>query len=399
MTHDPEGAAPRGQPHAVAGGLLWRLGGDGARLALSFRGGRWGLPRGLVRASEGRRAAALRVVREQTGHIARAERFAGATLSVVRGHPLSTWYWVMRAVQRDDEFLDGEHLAWTTYDEALLKLDHPEERELLAATRPPAGRRGWRAWLARVDGSGARAAELRARLQSAQAALEPRGRGAPWRAAAEAELARAAESLGAGDLARARGSLEVARQLEALGMSPSERKLHARLLRAEARGLPDGWRRAGLDAALDGDEVPDAEALAAALRARDEARSAARRARAELNRRRLFLGLVLALGVLAVTTWSGARWVDAGPEQRAPLLAGVLLFGLIGATTGALGRALRATTCEPGPAWLRPLLGAALALGAHALLTAEVVAFGTLSPQLLLAAAWLAGFAERWLPR
>jgi 8-oxo-dGTP diphosphatase len=122
----------------AAGGVVWRDGPGGRRLALIHRPfhGDWSLPKGKLDAGEAWHHAALREVAEETGCEARLGRFAGAKLFVDRSTPKLILYWHMQAVREgvpDDED-EVDEVAWLPPREALARLDHGSDRRLLLRT-------------------------------------------------------------------------------------------------------------------------------------------------------------------------------------------------------------------------------------------------------------------------
>ena len=118
----------------VAGGILWRRGREGPRLALVHRPrhGDWGLPKGRLDAGEVWHEAALREVAEETGCAARISRFAGAKLLLARAVPKLILYWHMALLDEGDP--DGDEVdevAWLSPRPALSRLDHGSDRRLL----------------------------------------------------------------------------------------------------------------------------------------------------------------------------------------------------------------------------------------------------------------------------
>jgi 8-oxo-dGTP diphosphatase len=119
----------------AAGGLVWREGRDGRRLAVVHRPHRkdWSLPKGKLEEGERWEDAAIREVREETGCEARIVSFAGVVHYVPEDTPKVVLFWNMELVRegplRFPEEVD--ELAWLTGKEALRRLDHGTERELL----------------------------------------------------------------------------------------------------------------------------------------------------------------------------------------------------------------------------------------------------------------------------
>src|SRR5258708_32504086 len=89
----------------LAGGILWREGSEGLRLAVIHRPRQadWSLPKGRLDEGESWEETALREVEEETGCEARITSFAGATVYVPRRFPRLVLYWHM-ALRRDGRF-------------------------------------------------------------------------------------------------------------------------------------------------------------------------------------------------------------------------------------------------------------------------------------------------------
>ena len=110
----------------VAGGIVWREGSSGSRIALVHRRKRddWSLPKGRVDAGESWQDAARREIAEETGCLVRLGRFAGAKLYLHRPEPKLVLYWHARLVlagplSSGDEV---DQVAWLSRREALSRL-------------------------------------------------------------------------------------------------------------------------------------------------------------------------------------------------------------------------------------------------------------------------------------
>jgi 8-oxo-dGTP diphosphatase len=133
----------------AAGGLVWRLGRDGPKLAVIHRPKRqdWSLPKGKLESGERFTEAALREVEEETGCRARLESFAGYTLYRSRRGPklVLFWHMVVDEVGRFEPNDEVDQVEWLTPEEALRRLDHASEQRLVRRAGIPkevSGRRG-----------------------------------------------------------------------------------------------------------------------------------------------------------------------------------------------------------------------------------------------------------------
>jgi 8-oxo-dGTP diphosphatase len=143
----------RAAPDALiraAGGLVWREQAHGPKLAVVHRPKHqdWSLPKGKLEPGESFALAALREVEEETGCRATLGSFAGYTLYSVKGREKIVLFWNM-TVDRFATFMpNGEidAIAWLSPAQALERLDHPGEREVLVAAlaaRVLEARHGW----------------------------------------------------------------------------------------------------------------------------------------------------------------------------------------------------------------------------------------------------------------
>ena len=119
----------------AAGGIVWKTGPRGPRLAVIHRPrrGDWSLPKGKLQDGEGFEEAALREVAEETGCDVQLGAFAGATLYHGRRGPKIVLYWHMTVV-RERPLPAGDEvdeLLWLAPAEALRKLDRERDRRLL----------------------------------------------------------------------------------------------------------------------------------------------------------------------------------------------------------------------------------------------------------------------------
>ncbi len=152
-----------------AGGVVCDDRGDGTRWVLliarrNLAGkAQWTLPKGGLEEGETARAAALREVREETGHGAEVASVLGTIdywfvwrEDAVRYHKYVHYYLMWwdgePAGPRDDE---AEHVEWVPLDAALIRLAHRNERDLVALAAAHPTRDGGRSPVADLAPEGA----------------------------------------------------------------------------------------------------------------------------------------------------------------------------------------------------------------------------------------------------
>jgi 8-oxo-dGTP diphosphatase len=309
----------------AAGGLLWRDGPEGPRLALVHRPRRddWSLPKGKLDEGESWEEAALREVEEETGCKARITGFAGATSYLARRAPKIVLYWHMALVRLGqlDAGDEIDEVAWLTPAEAVARLDYEIDRRLVIRS-PPGG-----AGLVEPPGPMVAAVTVeRADLQRRLLALDPRGDAAGLGPALEL-LDRAEEAARRGEAAEMRVLLAAARRLGLLSTGEPERSLRARTLRARARHLAP-WRRAAVRKVLSSKVSSEALYVAASLCDEEDERGIDDHFR---------LALLAGAALLAAAGLSVGIFLTEGAAVTAAIAGGSA--GLVGGAAVALGSA------------------------------------------------------------
>jgi len=121
----------------AAGGIVWGPEPEGSQVAVIHRprhGGDWSLPKGKLQPGESLEQAALREVEEEIGCKARLGRIVGLTYYPINESTNKlVVFWSMTPVQAGT-FVPSEevdHLEWLSPHEAIERLSHTQERELV----------------------------------------------------------------------------------------------------------------------------------------------------------------------------------------------------------------------------------------------------------------------------
>ncbi len=131
------GIDPSPNPKVIraAGGIVWWRDSELWRVAVIHRPKHqdWSLPKGKLDMWESWEEAAIREVREETGCEIRLGAFAGLTSYLAQGRPKVVLFWNMERIGDCHFEPDGEvdRVEWLAYGEAIERLDHPSEKELL----------------------------------------------------------------------------------------------------------------------------------------------------------------------------------------------------------------------------------------------------------------------------
>lgn len=130
----------------AAGGVVEQETPQGRSIAVILReryGPEWVLPKGKREPGESWQRAALREVEEETGLHCSITGVAGATAYLAGGIPKIVLYWRMRADGNSLPFTPNEEvrqLEWLTPEQAIERLTHPEEVDVVRMAASPSSR-------------------------------------------------------------------------------------------------------------------------------------------------------------------------------------------------------------------------------------------------------------------
>jgi hypothetical protein len=311
---------------------------------------------------------------------------------------------------------------------------------------PQSGRWWWRRLLSFEDPRQVTSSIGAFRIQLEDRVAQCKARGEvdlSWAEYARQLLKQSEEALDQKDVDGANRYLRAAQCLELYGLTPKELRVRAAALAIEvqAKDLSD-WRRksvlmitrqfsegtiaspssspqgaGGLDSTAGATELAT-DHIAYAFQLRDEYRDKQDYRLTMLREKLTVLLIVLLLAVVAVLGLFAARQIKGipltlsapreGEVERGSDLAAIALFGFLGASLSAITSLTQLSTGPRIPhlrfhtfvTMMRPVVGAAAALGLYVFLASKLLNLGgSLSVGLVLAASFAAGFSERLIIR
>lgn len=137
MAQDGGDGEVNGEPVRAAGCVLWRKTADGhLEVCLIHRPeyDDWSFPKGKLKRGESLLAAALREVREETGHTCVLGPVLATTHYTAKGRPKEVTYWSAEATGGTfTPNREVDRAEWLPPQEAEARLTHPLDRPLLRA--------------------------------------------------------------------------------------------------------------------------------------------------------------------------------------------------------------------------------------------------------------------------
>ncbi len=410
----------------AAGGLVWSQADGSPTLAVVHRPrhGDWTLPKGRLKPGEAMEDAALREAMEETGRQATLERFAGS-YSYRKGHRsklVLIWHMTRQAeaCPHPAPKEEVDEVRWLSVTEAIRRLTHPLERELVARNAANPGNAPKR----QPSESDPRRSRLRAAVQTtgekvrAAAARSPAG--GWWLDSALRSMEVAENSGGCGDLDGGWGALHDAERFLVYGMGDAELIAHAASVKAETEAKLRNWRAsatktlfasAGLEARLKAGPPLKTEERTVLQQAVVEslnvlnAHSDNLYHRMGLVQRQLDF-LVLVCGILVATVLFGSYFfAEADSKLGMRYLAPIAIAGALGGVVSAMIQLSRVGEARIPEALLyglitsgRPLVGGASGLFIYFVMQSGLISLvdaAKVGLEAGLVVAFVAGFSER----
>ncbi|HEX3035091.1 MAG TPA: NUDIX hydrolase [Thermodesulfobacteriota bacterium] len=338
----------------AAGGVVWRETFRGPEVAIIHRsryGGEWCLPKGKPEESESLDETAIREVKEETGCDVKIKSFAGTTHYLVNGTSKVVLFWNMTPVG-ECSFKPSEEvheMLWLSPCEAIRKLDHTEEKNLL---QDAFNQRSFFSLESldcrkfncsimkpkrqdRLAGSlRAYRVELERRIKHAQEKNEP---DLCWIDTARRLMCEAQAALEDNDIEGGWKCFHAAQRMEIFGFERDELEAMACVLRQESDKL-SSWRKKAVHELIGGPESPKGnvvrECIYQAALLRDEHYNNQYHKIGLLRHQLTILSGIL-LSILFVMSFIYFM-VKPDIKDDFNIVYGVILFGLMGGTLSAI---------------------------------------------------------------
>lgn len=428
----------------AAGGLVWRDSpdGKGKELAVILRsryekdGEGWTLPKGKLDPAKGDKTwegAATREVKEETGCEVEVKGFVGCNsyIEKKKNKPKVVLYWNMNVTSAAGIKDPGEvkEVRWMSPQEAIEKLHYPGERALVWASTDE------------LDSLAVPAFQIKRRWfrstshnrlvsslpgyyfeleHLASLTRKPDGRDSSWAKVARHLLDESRKALEEknGDLAWK--CFLAAQRIELFGLGewkPEALQARARSILTEANQKLDDWRKKTVvdllaqkpapepDAVVPKANITVTEAFEASLILHEHYSNVQHRVRFH----RGLIGALALIALIAVAVWAGVVLPLLGIDSNgAKLIPSVILFGILGASfsgilslsTGVSRARIPEQLATIAITLARQVAGILSALAAYFLLSSGLLNLKVeVSPQLILAVCFAAGFSERLVVR
>jgi 8-oxo-dGTP diphosphatase len=419
--------AQSAQPIRAAGGIVVGKGTNRGKIAIVRRRryeGEISLPKGKAKEGEKDSEVALREVEEETGLRATLRELAGTTHYDVDGRRKTVTYFMMDAPEgipaSPHDSAEIESVEWLDPEQAIVALTHREDRtlifdvfniglgSLLDEDSPNKKQRIWNA-------------PERARLAGALRAFAIDLKYVPvvsrreeWWLSANERLNRARQYLAVEDFHQGWVSLNSAQRALLLDPGDPDRVYRTAVgLRRDLEKVSGRRAKAIRDLICDekGNLLPNLvqmpRQVVEAVAYRDD-QFETNYFKIALRRRHLFLLFLLLLAGILLTLILSLSNVLPEPFNQFGIMAGVVLFGTLGAGLSVARGLLVADISAKIPAqqigafviWMRPAIGAAAALISFVLLSAKAFTlfnWDPKSPMTIFAVAIVAGFCERFI--